>query len=386
MTALPPDLLAAAPAALGPVGMLASALGAVAGAPVATPLATPFATPIPPVALLVLCAVAAVGTMLLMPRRGAGAARLIGGGVLALAAVAFAGLVIRWSVGGGFTLANVYFWAFAAIALFSSMRVVTHRKPVYSALYFVLTVFSTAGLFVMLYAEFMAAALVLIYAGAILVAYVFVIMLAAEASPAAAQGDDFVELLAEHDTVSRDPIVASVVAFALLGVLLFVVTDRFVAPPRSGDAAAAGVADGATNGAVASAVAAAVASEANPASAAATPVGDIADRQTGAPEPVAAAVVEPDYPVVQGATQELGEYLFRDQLIGLQVAATILTLSVIGAIVISRRQVLIPETAEGGAPGQETRVGPVTSGVDDNPKNIPIYGTRDASHKAYPET
>ena len=69
-----------------------------------------------------------------------------------------------------------------------AIRVVTHPKPVYSALYFVLTVFASAGLFVLLWAEFMAAALVLIYAGAILVTYVFVIMLAAEAPPPGAAG------------------------------------------------------------------------------------------------------------------------------------------------------------------------------------------------------
>src|SRR5688500_18517211 len=55
-----------------------------------------------------------------------------------------------------------YFWIFCAIALVGAMRVVTHPRPVYSALYFVLTVFASAGLFVLLWAEFMAAALVLI--------------------------------------------------------------------------------------------------------------------------------------------------------------------------------------------------------------------------------
>ena len=313
MTALPTDLLA-------PIATVAP-LDVVVGATPASPLA--------PWVLVALCAAAAVGMMLLMPRRGAEKLRLVGGAILGLAAVAFALLILRWSADAGQGLDAVYFWAFAAIALASSVRVVTHPRPVYSALYFVLTVFSTAGLFVLLYAEFMAAALVLIYAGAILVAYVFVIMLAAEASPAAAQTDDFAELLAEHDTVSRDPVVASAVAFALLGVLLFVVTDRFTAPPKAS----------------LSAVVVETAAE--------TGVADVAARQTGAPEAVAAAVVEPDYPVVQGATQELGEYLFRDQLIGLQVCATILTLSVIGAIVISRRQVLIPET--GDDPGEDPR-------------------------------
>src|SRR2546421_933286 len=117
-----------------------------------------------------------------------------------------------------------FFWIFSAIAIIGALRVVTHPKPVYSALYFILTVFASAGLFLLLWAEFMAAALVLIYAGAILVTYVFVIMLAAEAAPSGAvpaRRD-----LAEHDAVSREPILACAVGFALMGILLFVIFDK----------------------------------------------------------------------------------------------------------------------------------------------------------------
>ena len=101
---------------------------------------------------------------------------------------------------------------------------ITHPRPVYSALYFVLTVFASAGLFILMYAEFMAAALVLIYAGAILITYVFVIMLAASAqtpgdrSPLAG--------LAECDVHSREPFTAACIGFALMGVLLFVIFDK----------------------------------------------------------------------------------------------------------------------------------------------------------------
>src|SRR5688500_5995780 len=129
---------------------------------------------------------------------------------------------------------HFYFWIFSLIALGGAVRVVTHPRPVYSALYFVLTVFATAGLFILLWAEFMAAALVLIYAGAILVTYVFVIMLATQAAPTTggpdgattpARGGDGdgtptgptgaprLAALAEYDAVSREPLVAAAVGF-----------------------------------------------------------------------------------------------------------------------------------------------------------------------------
>src|SRR5205823_4678557 len=129
---------------------------------------------------------------------------------------------------------HIYFWIFSAVALGGAIRVVTHPRPVYAALYFVLTVFASAGLFVLMSAEFMAAALVLIYAGAILVTYVFVIMLASDArssaagtgeSPGAARGSA-IQQMAEYDNVSREPIVAAAIGFALMGVLLFVIFDR----------------------------------------------------------------------------------------------------------------------------------------------------------------
>ena len=146
------------------------------------------ATPVAPVVLMILCAAAGVATVMLLPSRREAPLRKVGGVVLLAIALIFAALLVRWTAGsasGGGGGMGAYFWIFSAVALVGAVRVITHTKPVYSALYFVLTVFATAGLFLLLWAEFMAAALVLIYAGAILVTYVFVIMLAAEAaSPA----------------------------------------------------------------------------------------------------------------------------------------------------------------------------------------------------------
>ena len=71
----------------------------------------------------------------------------------------------------------VIFWLFSAIAVASALLCVTRRNPVASALWLVLTMFSLAGIFVLLEAHFIAAMQVLVYAGAIMVLFLFVIML-----------------------------------------------------------------------------------------------------------------------------------------------------------------------------------------------------------------
>jgi hypothetical protein len=113
--------------------------------------------------ILVLCVVAGIATLYLLPGRREKSIRVIGGVVLMGVGLIFTALVLRWSFGqAAGTGVGPYFWIFSAIALFGAFRVVTHTQPVYSALYFVLTVFATAGLFLLLEAEFMAAALILI--------------------------------------------------------------------------------------------------------------------------------------------------------------------------------------------------------------------------------
>jgi NADH-quinone oxidoreductase subunit J len=69
------------------------------------------------------------------------------------------------------------FLIFAALALGSAIVVVTHKNPVYSTMSLVLTLFSVAMLFVMLGAPFIGVLQILIYTGAILVLFLFVIML-----------------------------------------------------------------------------------------------------------------------------------------------------------------------------------------------------------------
>lgn len=89
-----------------------------------------------------------------------------------------------------------------------AVRMVTHPRPVFAAIWFVMVVVCSAGLFLLMGAEFMAFSLVIVYAGAILITYLFVIMLAQEATGTAGE--------ALYDRLPREPIAALVVGFVLL--------------------------------------------------------------------------------------------------------------------------------------------------------------------------
>jgi NADH-quinone oxidoreductase subunit J len=224
-----------------------------------------------------------------------------------------------------------YFWIFAVIALVGAVRVITHARPVYSALYFVLTVFASAGLFILMYAEFMAAALVLIYAGAILITYVFVIMLAASAQSPSDRSP--LASLAECDLVSREPFTAACVGFALMGVLLFVILDK-------------------------------------------------ADQLTPPLPPAAVTTLMPEE-AVHGSTQSIGQYLFQNQMVNLELSGLILTVSMVGAIVIARRRVVgVDQSFE---PTVET-ISSTATPVNDDPHSIPVYGTTNPRQKSFPQT
>ena len=70
-----------------------------------------------------------------------------------------------------------FFYLFSAILLFASFRVITARNPVYAALYLVLAFFQAAAVWILLRAEFLAITLVLVYVGAVLVLFLFVVMM-----------------------------------------------------------------------------------------------------------------------------------------------------------------------------------------------------------------
>jgi NADH-quinone oxidoreductase subunit J len=77
-------------------------------------------------------------------------------------------------------MTSALFYAFAALTLLCGLLVVANpfsRSPVHSALFLVLTIISMAGLFVLLHAFFLAAVQIIVYAGAVMVLFLFVIML-----------------------------------------------------------------------------------------------------------------------------------------------------------------------------------------------------------------
>jgi NADH-quinone oxidoreductase subunit J len=171
-----------------------------------------------------------------------------------------------------------YFVVFATIAVFAAARVITHPKPVYCALYFVLVVVAVAALLILQQAEFLAIALIIIYAGAILITYLFVIMLAQ-------QGGSPV-----YDRRSREPFLAVLAGFVLM---------------------------------------AAIAGHSERSPGIATASGE------------STAVVEtadPDLLVLEGNTSGVGAVLMTNHVVALEVAGLLLLISMIGAIAMSRKK------------------------------------------------
>jgi NADH-quinone oxidoreductase subunit J len=128
-------------------------------------------------------------------------------GILALAGLA--GFLIR-----GFgdqmpqTVEAGLFFGFSGLAIVFAVLMITCRNPARSALSFALVVLSTCGLFLLLAAPFLAAATIVIYAGAIIVTFLFVIMLAQHEGPSNA------------DLRSREPELATAAGFVLLATFL----------------------------------------------------------------------------------------------------------------------------------------------------------------------
>ncbi|KAA0217823.1 MAG: NADH-quinone oxidoreductase subunit J [Lautropia sp.] len=72
---------------------------------------------------------------------------------------------------------TVLFYLFSAVTVFAALRVITARNPVHSALFLVLTFCSAACIWMLLKAEFLAITLVLVYVGAVMVLFLFVVMM-----------------------------------------------------------------------------------------------------------------------------------------------------------------------------------------------------------------
>ncbi|HXH28395.1 MAG TPA: NADH-quinone oxidoreductase subunit J [Candidatus Polarisedimenticolia bacterium] len=121
------------------------------------------------------------------------------------------------------TPSAVIFYVFASIALVAAVMVIWSRHPVHSAIYLVLTFLCVAGIYVLLQAEFIAAVQVLVYAGGIMVLFLFVIMLVNLTEAARSR-------MRVHAGVS------ALIGLAVVGLILYVYAHGHPANPAAGGA------------------------------------------------------------------------------------------------------------------------------------------------------
>ena len=229
--------------------------------------------------------------------------------------------------------AMIFYYIFSALAIMSAVRVITHQRPVYSALWFVMVVLSTSGLLLVLGAEFMAFAMAIIYGGAILVTYVFVIMLAAQSGdPGQENASPETTGPAEYDAVAREPLFAVAAGFLLLAVLL---TASF--SPMLKDERAAGPTDRQliigtkmTGPILSHRPGLLVEAQINKSLSASSPNANPAVNDV---PPQLASSYQLDN------VERVGLDLFRSHPLGLELAGIILLVSLIGAVVIARKRV-----------------------------------------------
>lgn len=149
----------------------------------------------------------AVGLWLLLPRGAGGtrerASRWLGSllGIMALAAFIATGRRLG-SVGE-----EAVFLVVALVAIISAAATIVSRSPVYAAIWFALSLAGVSGVLLVLGAQFLGVATIVVYAGAILVMFLFVLMLAQPSG------------LAPYDRVSNEPFLAAVAGAVLLGLL-----------------------------------------------------------------------------------------------------------------------------------------------------------------------
>ena len=167
----------------------------------------------------------ALGMWLMLPR---GTARGRGVGIV-LATIAL-GLGASQVPRLGDWTADGVFLVLAAVTVVSAAAAVTFRNPVYCAIWFGQSLLGTAGLFFFTGAQFLAVATVVVYAGAILVTFLFVLMLAQP------------EGKAPYDRVSWEALISAATGIVIVGVLSMTIGGVFspAEPPAAADRSADG--------------------------------------------------------------------------------------------------------------------------------------------------
>ncbi len=113
------------------------------------------------------------------------------------------------------------FTILAVITVVAAAATVSFRKPVYCAIWFGLTLLGVAGLFLLTGAQFLAVATIVVYAGAILVTFLFVLMLASQ------EGKTI------YDRVSWEALISAATGMVMVGVLSMTIGSVFCTPPQS---------------------------------------------------------------------------------------------------------------------------------------------------------
>lgn len=186
--------------------------------PQSTVTVTPFLEAYWPILVVCLCGLLALCMLLPRPRRSLATL----GAVFAALAIIFTGVwLIRAETA---PVEMILFYAFAGIAILSGGMMIIQVSPVRAALSFALAVLSTCGLFLLQAAPFLMAATIIVYAGAIVVTFLFVIMLAQQSGYDSA------------DYRSREPLLASIAGFVLLAALLCVLHRSYTQLPHAEEA------------------------------------------------------------------------------------------------------------------------------------------------------
>jgi NADH-quinone oxidoreductase subunit J len=131
--------------------------------------------------------------------------------------------------------ATLFFYLFAVVAVASGVMVIVSRNPVHSVLFLILAFFNSAGLFVLLGAEFLAMILVVVYVGAVAVLFLFVVMML---------DIDFTEL--RQGLLTYAPVGATI-GLILLVELALVLSGWIISPDAVTVAAAPAAGEGLTN-------------------------------------------------------------------------------------------------------------------------------------------
>lgn len=297
-----------------------------------------------PTILYLASLVGAVGLFLIMrPHRRA--TRLVGS-IVGAGAIAFLMTNVLRSLADDAAV-PILEVVFGLGGIAGAVRMVTHPRPVFAAIWFVVVVVCSAGLFLLMDAEFMAFSLVIVYAGAILITYLFVIMLAQEATGTAGE--------ALYDRLPREPIAALVVGFVLVASIgdALLVVDGGVNPSVAGAVERADVdrwavldgmpkqLDETVRGLVDAEPGTRIEIARDPdgvaihlADGAATVLADVDGEMRTVTLPESAAPTN---------TQAVGWSLVARFPVSLEVAGVILLMAMFGAVVLARRQIDLSE-------------------------------------------